>query len=103
MVRESRFLHPERIRFGKKGNSWHASFAVRKSELEAKPTFNVFRQSMVDGKVRVDSWYPEPGVISLGSSPEVMRSAAMGRLCTEKGADTSDPARAASASSPTVS
>ena len=83
MVRESRFLHPERVRFGRNKNTWQADFSVPKSELEACPTFNVFRQSMVDGEVRVDSWYPEPGVFALGASPQVMRSAAMGRLCTE--------------------
>ncbi len=80
MPRNNRFVHPEKIRFSKNKEGWQAGFTFPRSQLEPRPTFNIFRQSMVDGKVVVDSWYPEPGVISLGSSPEVMRSAAMGRL-----------------------
>ncbi|MBQ9755401.1 MAG: hypothetical protein IJV93_11710 [Lentisphaeria bacterium] len=81
----NRFLIPEKVKFQAfKDGSWRAGFSVLRSQLESKPTFNVFRQSQVNGKTVVDSWYPEPGLFGIGSSHEVMRSAAMGRLAAEK-------------------
>ena len=73
-------IQPEKVRWSRKKECWHLAFRIPRSRLEAKPTFNVFRQSAKEGKTLVDSWYPDPGVFSIGSGSQVMRSAAMGKL-----------------------
>ena len=83
MKNDNRFLHPEKIKFKKEKDFWYASFTIGREQLEPKPTFNVFRQSAENGETQIDSWYPDPGKISLGASQAVMHSAAMGRLAAD--------------------
>ena len=80
MPKENRSVQPEKVSVKKHKDGWSAAFSIPRSQLEPKPTFNVFRQFMTGGKEQVDSWCPDPGFISYGASSAVMHSAAMGRM-----------------------
>lgn len=80
MKNDNRFILPEKIQFRKDDEFWYAGFTVSREQLGSNPTFNVFRQFMADGKSEVDSWYPDPGEISLGAASAVMHSRAMGKI-----------------------
>lgn len=80
MPKENRSVQPEKVSVKKHKDGWSAAFSIPRSQLEPKPTFNVFRQYMVNGAEDVDSWCPDPGRISYGAGSAVMHSAAMGRL-----------------------